>query len=67
MPLPKEHAHVPFLTKMAVLVSNLGLQSMSKHYEIPCRSQYHLNHPRHPQDHGMLIKVETIIEKVKVL
>ena len=37
MPLPEEHAHVPFLTKMAVLVSNLGLQSMSKHYEKPCR------------------------------
>ena len=36
MPLPKEHGHVPFLTKMAVLVGNLGLQSMSKHYEKPC-------------------------------
>ena len=24
-------------------------------------------HPRRPLDHGMLIKVETIIEKVKVL
>ena len=34
--MPKEHEHVPFLTQMIVLVSNLGFQSISEHYERPC-------------------------------
>ena len=36
MAIPKEHEHVPFLTQMIVLVSNLGFQSISEHYERPC-------------------------------
>ena len=37
MAIPKEHEHVPFLTQMIVLVSNLGFQSKSEHYERPCK------------------------------
>ena len=36
MAIPKEHEHVPFLTQMILLVSNLGFQSISEHYERPC-------------------------------
>ena len=36
-PLPNEHVHAPFVTQIKVLGSNLGLQSWSNHYEIPCK------------------------------
>ena len=36
MAKPREHVNVPFLTKMIVLVGNLGLQNIINHYETPC-------------------------------
>ena len=36
-PLPNEHVHAPFVTQIKVLGGNLGLQSWSNHYEIPCK------------------------------
>ena len=36
---PNAHIHVPFLTQMTVLVGNLGFQSMTDHYETPCKSR----------------------------
>ena len=38
MAVPKEQAHAPFLTQMTVLVSNPGFQTVSDHYERPCRT-----------------------------
>ena len=37
MAAPKEHAHAPFLTQMTVLVGNLSFQSVTNHFERPCR------------------------------
>ena len=39
MAAPKEHAHAPFLTQMTVLVGNLSFQSVTNHYERPCRKE----------------------------
>ena len=36
MAIPNEHVHFPFLTKMIVLVGNLGFQSITNHYQTPC-------------------------------